>query len=283
MCSRPSVPLVSSMNAPKAVVLTTLPVNLSPTSASLVIASMRAMHASTRAPFGAYTCTVPSSSTLMSASNSSDRARIVSPPLPIRAPIFSGSILICSIRGAYSRELLARPRDRLLHRLEDEQPPPASLLERIAQDVEGDPGDLDVHLKGGDPVGGAGDLEVHVAEVVLDAGDVGEHHVVVALLDQAHRDPGHGARHRHAGGHQRHRRGAHRAHRRGPVRLQRLRDDPNHVGKVVRARDRRHQRPLGERAVADVAALRAAHEAGLPDRERREVVVVPEGLRLRPG
>ena len=40
------------------------------------------------------------------------------------------------------------------------------------------------------PVLGAGDLEVHVAEVVLDAGDVGEDGVVVALLDEAHRDAG---------------------------------------------------------------------------------------------
>src|SRR5215218_8370484 len=31
---------------------------------------------------------------------------------------------------------------------------------------------------------------------------------------------------------------------------------------------------IGERAVADVTALRAAHEAGLAHRERREVVVV---------
>ena len=58
------------------------------------------------------------------------------------------------------------------------------------EDLEGDAGDLDVHLQGGDPVRGAGDLEVHVAEVVLDAGDVGEDDVVVALLDQAHRDAG---------------------------------------------------------------------------------------------
>ena len=41
------------------------------------------------------------------------------------------------------------------------------------------------------PCVGAGDLEVHVAEVVLDARDVGEDDVVVALLDQAHRDAGH--------------------------------------------------------------------------------------------
>ena len=38
------------------------------------------------------------------------------------------------------------------------------------------------------------------------------------------------------------------------------------------------QGPLGERAVTDVAALRAAHGAGLADRERREVVVVDVAL-----
>ena len=42
------------------------------------------------------------------------------------------------------------------------------------------------------PCSRAGDLEVHVAEVVLHAGDVGQDDVVVALLDQAHGD----ARHR---------------------------------------------------------------------------------------
>ena len=62
--------------------------------------------------------------------------------------------------------------------------------ERVAQDLERDARDLDVHLQGGDALLGAGDLEVHVAEVVLDAGDVGEDDVVVALLDQAHRDAG---------------------------------------------------------------------------------------------
>ena len=38
------------------------------------------------------------------------------------------------------------------------------------------------------------------------------------------------------------------------------------------------ERALGERAVADVAALGAAHEAGLADRVRREVVVVDVAL-----
>ena len=41
------------------------------------------------------------------------------------------------------------------------------------------------------PFGGAGDLEVHVTEVILGALDVGEDDVVVALLDEAHGDPAH--------------------------------------------------------------------------------------------
>ena len=126
----------------------------------------------------------------ISASNSSCRPRIVSPPLPMTAPIFSGSILIASMRGAYWESFSRGPVDRLGHLAEDEQAALVGLLERVAQDVERDAGDLDVHLQGGDALRGAGDLEVHVAEVVLDAGDVGEDDVVVALLDQAHRHAG---------------------------------------------------------------------------------------------
>ena len=58
------------------------------------------------------------------------------------------------------------------------------------------------------------------------------------------------------------------------VRLERLRDEADRVREVLDARDHRLERPLCERAVADVAPLRAAHEARLPDRVGREVVVV---------
>ena len=88
-------------------------------------------------------------------------------------------------------ELAARLGDGLGHLAEDEQAGLARLLERLGEDLEGHAGDLDVHLQGGDALGGAGDLEVHVAEVVFHAGDVGEHDVVVALLDETHRGAGH--------------------------------------------------------------------------------------------
>jgi hypothetical protein len=43
------------------------------------------------------------------------------------------------------------------------------------------PVDLDVHLERGDAVGCAGDLEVHVAEVIFVAKDVGQDGEVVRL------------------------------------------------------------------------------------------------------
>ena len=47
------MPLTNSTNAPKVVVFTTLPLNVSPTSASRVIASICAMQALTSLPDGA--------------------------------------------------------------------------------------------------------------------------------------------------------------------------------------------------------------------------------------
>src|SRR4029453_15864207 len=146
-----------------------------------------------------------------------------------------------------------------------------------------DAGDLDVHLECGDTGAGAGDLEVHVAEVVFGTLDVRQDHVVVALLDEAHGDAADRLLDRDAGVHQGERRAADRAHRRRAVRLERLGDDADRVGEVLRRRDDRLQRPLRERTVADVAALRPPHEPGLADRVGREVVVVHEPPLLLQG
>ena len=95
------MPLASSTKAPKVVVFTTLPVNSSPTSTSLVIWRMRSTRASPWSPVAANTRTMPSSSTSIWASNSSDSARIVSPPLPMTMPILSVSIWIWLMLGAF--------------------------------------------------------------------------------------------------------------------------------------------------------------------------------------
>jgi hypothetical protein len=64
---------------------------------------------------------------------------------------------------------------------------------RLRHDRELDAGDLEVHLDRGDALRGAADLEVHVAEVVLGAQDVGEDGASLPFLDQPHRDPAQGA------------------------------------------------------------------------------------------
>ena len=187
--------------------------------------------------------TVPSSSMSIWASNSSDSARIVSPPLPMTAPIFSVSIWICEMRGANwdSSARGSAIASLILPRIV--MPGVLGLRERVAQDVERHARDLDVHLQGGDALGGAGDLEVHVAEVVLHARDVGEDDVVVALLDEAHRHTGHRRLDRHAGVHQRQRRAADRGHRARAVGLEDVRDHADRVREVLHLRHHRQRAP----------------------------------------
>src|SRR4029078_3978602 len=101
------------------------------------------------------------------ASTSSCIPRIVSPPLPMIMPICDGSIWIVWMRGAYSdssprgasmtlaiyarvKQLAARRLDDLGHLAEDELARLVGLGQRVAQDVEGDTRDLDVHLQRGD-------------------------------------------------------------------------------------------------------------------------------------
>src|SRR3984893_15323110 len=102
-------------------------------------------------------------------------------------------------------ELLTRRLDDIRHLAEDERARRMGTRESVAQDLEGDARDLDVHLQRRDPPLRSGHLEVHVAEMVLHACDIGEDDVVIALLDQTHRDPGDGTLDRHARVHQRQR------------------------------------------------------------------------------
>src|SRR6202035_2552915 len=64
-------------------------------------------------------------------------------------------------------ELGTRSGQRLRHFAEDMDAPFPGLAERDLHDLLSYAGDLDVHLQRGDAVVGAGDLEVHVAEMIL--------------------------------------------------------------------------------------------------------------------
>ena len=94
ICTIPSRPGANSTKAPKDIIRVTLPSNSIPTSGSNVIPftiSKASLHFSVLAPA---IVTRPSSSTFTSHS-------VFLPPGPIRAPIFSGLMLIDIILGAY--------------------------------------------------------------------------------------------------------------------------------------------------------------------------------------
>ena len=145
-------------------------------------------------------------------------------------------------------------------------------------------GELEVELKAGDAFAGAAELEVHVAEEVFAADDVEQHlvrlqrAVVVVLGDEADGDAADRAVQRNAGVEQRHGAGANRGHRGGAVGFHDFPGDADGVGEVRLVRDDRLDRALGERAVADFAAVDATHAAGFTDGEGREVVVQDEAL-----
>ena len=78
-----------------------------------------------------------------------------------------------------------------MHLAEDVHAAFVSLSQSGLHDFGRDAFDLDVHLQGRDAVFGAGHLEVHVAEVVFVAENVGQNRKLVAFLNQAHGHAGH--------------------------------------------------------------------------------------------
>ena len=170
----------------------------------------------------------------------------------------------------------ARRVDRLPHFLEDVQATVLRLGECGGHDGAIHTLDLDVHLQAGDALAGADHLEIHVAEVVLVAEDVGEHHHLVTLLDQAHGHAGDRRLDGHTGVHQGQAGAADRGHGGGAVGLEHLGDHPQGVGEGVIGGQYRLDAAAGQGAVADVAATGTAQPPDLADAEGREVVVEHE-------
>ncbi len=172
----------------------------------------------------------------------------------------------------------ARLGDGVEHGVQDVGAALLGLAQGLGEDLGREARGLVVHLHGGDAALGAGHLEVHVAEEVLEALDVGEHDGLAVLLDEAHGDAGDGALERHAGVHEGEGGAAGGRHGAGAVGLHDLGDHADGVGEVVLVGDDGEQGALGQVAVADLAALGGAHAAGLAGAERREVVVVDVAL-----
>ena len=127
--------------------------------------------------------------------------------------------ILRDIHGLDARhELLivgARLGDGLGHLVKDVETTLTGLLQSFGQHLVAEAVDLDVHLAGGDTVAGTRDLEVHVAEVVLVAEDVGKDGVFagLAIADHTHSHASDRLAHRHASVHQGEAATAYRGHR----------------------------------------------------------------------
>src|SRR5215813_10356024 len=122
-----------------------------------------------------------------------------------------------------ARRVFADLRTRLgndfVHLVQDEHSSFPGLLQSLGQNLGVQSRDLDVHLERGDSLARPGDLEVHVAVMILGAGDVGQDRILLVFHDQPHRHASYGRLDRHAGVHQRKSSAADRGHRGRAVRF----------------------------------------------------------------
>src|SRR5579859_1952568 len=182
-----------------------------------------------------------------------------------------------SVRG----NLRARFAERLLHGVQDLQTGFLRLREGFAHHGNANAEDLDIHLKSRDTCASARDFEVHVAVMVFGSGDVGEDRILLVIAhDQAHRNSCARRLQRNAGIHESQGAAANGGHRRRTIGFENVRNEAHGVGKVRLGRKQIDERALGESAVADFAASRAAKEFRFADTERREVVVQHEAIEL---
>ena len=171
--------------------------------------------------------------------------------------------------------------DDLLHLGDDVEPADLRLLEDRLDLGDREAACLEVELDAGDALAGARHLEVHLAEEVFLADDVGDmRHLAVGVGEPTDRDAGAGVADRNTRVHEREAAAAHARHRRRTVRLGDVADETDGVGEVLARRQDAEERALCERAVADLATARAHDAAGFTRAERREVVVEVELLRV---
>lgn len=143
------------------------------------------------------------------------------------------------------------------HDVENVQAGHTGLFHGTGHDFGGKTVDLDVHLNGADAFGGTGDLEVHVAQGVFIAQDVGEHDELVAFLDQAHGHTGHRGADGDTGIHEGEAAAAHGSHGRGAVGFHGLGDHAHGEGEVGVGRHDGTQGLLGQGAVPSRDGRRA--------------------------
>ena len=92
--------------------------------------------------------------------------------------------------------------DGFVHFLQDMKPSAMCLRQCLAHDGRANVGDFDIHLQRGNAVAGASNFEVHVAVMILGAGNIGEDGNAISLFHQAHSHAGNGTSERNSSIHQ---------------------------------------------------------------------------------
>ena len=142
-----------------------------------------------------------------------------------------------------------------------------------------DAGDLQVQLDSGNAVLRAGNLEIHVAVMILVADDVGQQDPPIGrFIDQADRDTGHGIVDLDARVHECERRTADRRHGAGAIGFQNVGDNTNRVGEHFLAGNDRFHTAFRQCPVTNLATTGTTNRTALSDRERGEIVVEHELL-----
>ena len=180
--------------------------------------------------------------------------------------------------GRVGAEFLTGFGKNLQHLFHDVHAPLPGLLQRDTQDFKVQSFDFEIHLQSGDAVSAASDFEIHVAEVILDALDIGQYHVFpgILILNQAHRNAGNGRINGDTGVHQRQSAATDGAHAGGAVAADSLAHQAQGVGELVG--NYRLQGPFRQSAVADFAAFWPPHGVGFAGRIGREIIVMDIAL-----
>ena len=161
------------------------------------------------------------------------------------------------------------------------------LLQSRGQNVCRNAVELGIELQSGDELGSTGNLEVHIAEGVFGAENIGQGLEDVLAVNiaghEAHGDARNRGLQRHACGEQRQCGRAHGTHGGGTVGTNGFGDLTDGVRELFAVRQHRHESLLRQRTVADFAALRGADAAGFTGGVRRHLIVVHVTLGLRTG
>ena len=175
-----------------------------------------------------------------------------------------------------NRELVCRGQS-FAHFTEDVQTTLTGLLKCFLHDGRSDALNFDVHLQRGDTSFGTRYFEVHVAEVVFVAEDVGQNCVgTVVFENEAHCNASNRCFERNASVH--HRQGAttDRSHGGRTVRFSDLGHNADGVWEVGRCRQNCLKRTPCQFTVTDFTTTRRTNAANFTNRVRREVIVQQE-------